>query len=134
MIETPEALVVHHSASSLTTTVDDVRSWHLDKGWTDVGYHWLIDSDGRLHQGRPWPKVGAHCKSSNYNHLSMGVCLIGDNTKPESRWEIVQVMRLERLIQSIEDLYGTVPVIGHRDVALASTACPGVDVRGLLGL
>lgn len=36
-LETVKYLVVHHAASSDTTTIEDIRRWHKAKGWTDIG-------------------------------------------------------------------------------------------------
>ena len=36
-------IFVHHSASSQkSTTRDMIHQWHLDRGWTGVGYHYVI--------------------------------------------------------------------------------------------
>ena len=29
-----------------------IRKWHLDKGWSDVGYHYFIRKDGTVEEGR----------------------------------------------------------------------------------
>ena len=40
----------------------ECKSWHLDRGWSDIGYHYLIDRDGTVTEGRPIEKSGAHAK------------------------------------------------------------------------
>lgn len=53
----------------------DIRKWHKDKGWQDIGYHFVVDLDGTIEPGRDIDKVGAHCL--NHNASSVGVCYIG---------------------------------------------------------
>ena len=72
-------IVLHHAAAPKSTTVEDIKRWHLEKGWRDIGYHWLItdapDSPvgPQMHIGRahnlddrwePWER-GAHAKGHN---------------------------------------------------------------------
>ena len=42
--------------------VEDIRAWHKAKGWSDIGYHYLIKIDGTIEAGRPLDKIGAHAK------------------------------------------------------------------------
>ena len=125
-------LIVHHSASPLSTMVEDVRSWHVEgNGWDDIGYHWLVPSDGQLVIGRPLHLEGAHTRG--YNRQSLGVCLIGDNTDPVERWRPAQVETLMRLWLACRTVYGAeLALEGHRDITGPSTICPGVDVRAML--
>jgi len=59
-----------------TEKVDEVRRWHTQgRGWSDVGYHYLIDLDGTVVEGRPIEKAGAHVKGHNAN--SVGISLFG---------------------------------------------------------
>lgn len=55
--------------------VDTIREWHLQRGWNDIGYHYVITWDGEYYVGRPLHQVGAHCKGHNYD--SIGICLTG---------------------------------------------------------
>lgn len=126
-----ELLVVHHSASSPTTTPVDIRRWHVqENGWDDVGYHWLITSLGILVQARPIIYQGAHARG--FNNGTLGVCLIGNNTVENQGWNSAQVETLQRLWLACRTIFGhDLDVVGHRDLA-AGTECPGVDVRSLL--
>jgi N-acetylmuramoyl-L-alanine amidase len=69
-------IVVHHSASPLSTTIRDIRKWHVEEnGWSDVGYHFVIESDGTVRAGRPLDRIGAHARGRNATHI--GICLVG---------------------------------------------------------
>ena len=53
----------------------DIRKWHKEKGWQDIGYHYVIDLDGTIEPGRDVDIIGAHCLNHNAN--SIGICYIG---------------------------------------------------------
>jgi hypothetical protein len=68
--------------------VNEIRRWHVeDRGWADIGYHYLIDRDGTVIEGRPLSKVGAHAKGHNTG--SVGIALFG------ARVILRSTMRLE---------------------------------------
>jgi len=121
-------LIVHHSASPLTTTLGDIEEWHREKGWDGCGYHYVIEMHGGIRVGRSLPKVGAHARP---NTGRIGICLVGDNTDEFEKWTHAQVESLLRLYLSLRVVWPGLPVYGHRDVN-AGTECPGVDVRAML--
>ena len=124
-------IIVHHSASPNDTTVEQLRQWHLDRGFTDIGYHYIITGDGRVSGGRPDVKIGAHCLGSNLG--SLGICVTGDNTKPEHAWRGPQWVQLLLLIERLKAKYPAIDsVIGHRDAPGAKTLCPGLDLVPIL--
>jgi N-acetylmuramoyl-L-alanine amidase len=55
--------------------VKEVCRWHLDRGWSDIGYHYLIDRDGTVVTGRPLDRTGAHVKGHNTG--TIGIALFG---------------------------------------------------------
>ena len=123
-----DTLVVHHSASHPGTPASVIRAWHIARGWSDIGYHWVIEGDGECVTGRPLEQAGAHVRG--LNGYTAGVCLTGDNTKPDMGWSSPQIERLCALIASVRVVFPQMNVCGHRD--LAETECPGLDVGALL--
>tara|TARA_R100000388_G_C7221694_1_gene149354 strand:- start:135 stop:554 length:420 start_codon:yes stop_codon:yes gene_type:complete len=122
-------IIVHHSASDLNTTVDDIRDWHVyNNGWSDIGYHYIILGDGSLAKGRPVNKIGAHAKGKN--RYSIGICVVGnfENITPQPQ----QVLKLENLINSLCIEYG----IGWNDVSAhrdwGNTLCCGENLYKVL--
>ncbi|MGG5832633.1 peptidoglycan recognition protein family protein, partial [Bacillus pumilus] len=75
--ESTDAIFVHCSATkpSQNVGVREIRQWHKEQGWLDVGYHFIIKRDGTVEAGRDEMAVGSHAKG--YNHNSIGVCLVG---------------------------------------------------------
>ena len=65
-------IVLHHSASPReTTNASMIRSWHLARGWNDIGYHRVIEADGQIMDGRPVQRRGAHAKGSNTTSIGI---------------------------------------------------------------
>ena len=53
----------------------DIKTMHVKQGWSDIGYHFIVDLDGTIEPGRDIDKIGAHCLNHNAN--SIGICYIG---------------------------------------------------------
>jgi N-acetyl-anhydromuramyl-L-alanine amidase AmpD len=123
---TIEELIIHHSASPRSTTAAAIRKWHIAaKGWKDIGYHYVIEGDGRIVVGRPLPQTGAHCVP---NARRIGVCVSGDNTLRAHCWNKQQELALRDLVDAIRLLWPAIRIMGHRDAMPGHTECPGLDV------
>jgi N-acetyl-anhydromuramyl-L-alanine amidase AmpD len=125
--------VVHHSGSKYDT-FDSMLAYHTapkpdGNGWEDIGYHFVIERDGVLNYGRPLPRQGAHAYP---NAGRIGVCVVGDNTDLTATWTPKQVATLQKLWLSIQMLWPTIELLGHREAQPNHTACPGLNVRALL--
>lgn len=124
-----EVLIIHHSASPRSITTAAIRHWHVEgNGWSDIGYNYVIEGEGEVVIGRPLSLVGAHCKG--HNHNSIGICVVGDNTKTKHQWSMSQIASLQDLIFGLKLVFPGVEVKGHKD--FGPTLCPGVDVQQLL--
>lgn len=131
-------IVVHCSATrpSQDFDVDDIRRMHLQRGFFDVGYHYVIKRDGTVQPGRPLDRQGAHV--SGYNHLSVGVCLIGgvtedDVTVAENNFTPEQFAALRRVLADLKaNRFPHAEILGHRDMPHVHKACPSFDVRAWL--
>jgi N-acetylmuramoyl-L-alanine amidase len=125
-------IVIHCSATKedQNFTVEDIRRWHRQKGWMDVGYHFVITRDGEVQKGRPHDVPGAHVRG--FNHISLGICLVGgvesDGKTPESNYTAFQWKALESLVKDLRNLYPDATVLGHRDMPNVNKACPSFDV------
>lgn len=145
-----DLLVVHHTAVKVAgdkrSGIERVRAiyqYHsLNRGWGDVGYHYLIDEDGQIYEGKSGGKyvVGGHAYCHNVNTL--GIALLGnfEDERPSQN----QMKALQWLLSDLADDYDvnlddTVtyhgqtyasPIVGHGD--LLDTSCPGFYVRQTL--
>lgn len=120
-----EKLIIHCSATpnGRHHTAAEIHEWHIDRGWSGIGYHWVIRVDGVLESGRPEYWIGSHARGHNIN--SIGVCMIGTNSFNESQWKILANLIREKKIQ-----YHGIKVIGHNEVS--EKECPGFDVQKFL--
>jgi N-acetylmuramoyl-L-alanine amidase len=117
-------IIIHHAdtPANMDIGVEEIRRWHLSRGWRDVGYHYIIRRDGDLDLGRPVEQMGAHARGSN--HDSIGICLVGG--KPEVNFTQWQWEWLAQLVKKLMQIHPAAIVLGHKDVA--ATKCPGFDV------
>lgn len=70
-------IILHCSATKegANFKASDIKKWHKQQGWSDIGYHYIIDLDGTIEEGRDIRYVGAHC--SGKNATSVGICYVG---------------------------------------------------------
>lgn len=106
----------------------DIRRWHKARGFNDIGYHYVVDLDGTIEQGRDVSVAGAHC--TGHNADSIGVCYIGgadtDMTPKDTRTkEQKTAMRL--LLKYLVQKYPGAKIYGHRD--FANKSCPCFDAK-----
>lgn len=106
----------------------DIRRWHLERGFTDIGYHFVVRLDGTVEPGRPIDKIGAHCL--NHNRRSVGICYVGglDATgHPADTRTVEQRIALPALIRRIRRWHPRTTIYGHRD--FAAKGCPCFDAH-----
>ncbi len=113
-------IVVHHSQVTSRHTVKDIHRWHQNRGWAGIGYHFFIDKEGGIHNGRPVWAIGAH--TYGYNKCSIGICLEGNfNIQLASEKQIDSAALLITLL-GIE--YDGAVIVRHSDLA-KTRKCPG---------
>lgn len=128
-------IIVHCSATAegKDYTTAQIKQWHLARGFSDIGYHYVVYRDGSVHVGRSESKVGAHC--SGYNSHSIGVCYVGgcDAVKrlpdgqlaPKDTRTSAQKAALVELLRTLKAKYPNATIHGHRE--FANKACPSFD-------
>jgi hypothetical protein len=144
--------VIHHtvnandySQADVPAILRSIYAYHtVSRGWSDIGYNFLVDRFGRIWEGRyggiARPVTGAH--TLDYNGVTFGASAIGnfETAQPSAAmvdayadlfaWKLglSGVAADERV-----SLYGeTSPaIVGHGD--LGSTACPGRNLYARLG-
>jgi hypothetical protein len=134
-----DEIIVHCSATrpewmageAAPSKIDEIRGWHKARGFDDIGYHWIIDRDGSVLEGRQERRIGAHVK--NRNASTIGICLIGGfgssaNDQFADHFTPEQDAALRALVRNILDRHPSVKkVSGHNDYD-AGKACPGFRV------
>lgn len=121
-------IILHCSATkeSVNVTVSDIDRWHKERGFTKIGYHFVVYLDGSVHKGRPIEEIGAHCKGRNSD--SIGICYVGglDKTgKPKDTRTPAQKEALLKLLRTLKEKFPDAEIRSHRD--FANKACPCFD-------
>ena len=132
-----DKIILHCSATreGRNYDVEEIRRWHLRRGWSDIGYHYLIHLDGTIETGRPIEKMGAHTVGQNRN--SIGICYVGgveatrnskgkfkpkDTRTPEQKDSLIVLMH--HLIYTYNH---NMTIHGHNEYA--NKACPSFNVQ-----
>lgn len=113
-------IVLHHAAST-TADAKTIHKWHLNNGWSGIGYHFVVRKDGTIERGRPIKSIGAHCTGQNSD--SIGICFEGNFESEKMPDE--QVKAGQELLSYLYKTYNLTKsnVKKHKD--LMSTSCPG---------
>jgi len=138
-----DEIIVHCSATppewmkdvAVHGKVEEIRRWHtIERGWLDIGYHYVVDRDGAWLPAREVGIAGAH--THGHNDRSIGICLIGgqgakatdqfaDHFTPE------QDKALRFLLKDLQKRFGKMKVTGHN--RYSRKGCPGFSVPEWLG-
>lgn len=122
-------LVIHCTATREDDhlSIEGLRLMHINRGFSDVGYHYFIKRNGAVIEGRNEERVGAHVKG--HNTYSIGIAYEGgldkNGTPSDTRTE-QQKQSLKELIHRLRIKYGKIPVKGHRDLS------PDLDGDGVI--
>ena len=132
-------IIVHCSATpeGKAYTVEDIRKWHKQQGWSDIGYHFVVELDGSVRPGRNVDISGAHCEG--HNAKSIGICYVGGlENKPgvptpkqkakDTRTD-AQKAALFALLMDLRRLYPKARIVGHRDYDTKGKECPSFDAK-----
>lgn len=126
-----DTIIIHCSATpeGRDVSTETIKQWHLNRGWSDIGYHFIIELNGTVNIGRPIERSGAHARG--YNSTSIGICYVGGcdkDMKPKDTMTEEQFNACMALIIDLQSSYPTIDkVIGHNDVS--NKACPSFNVR-----
>ena len=123
-------IILHCSATreGQHVSTDTIRGWHKARGWSDIGYHYIVHLDGSIERGRAVKRVGAHVKGQNTG--SIGVCYIGgveaDGRTPKDTRTPEQKKSLDGLLWGLMFQH-TATLHGHNE--FSAKACPSFDVQ-----
>jgi hypothetical protein len=131
-----DTVFIHCSASDRPEH-DDVsvmRAWHLQRGWSDVGYHLFIKKGGTAQLGRPWETVPA--AQEGHNSGSLAICLHGllEEKFTPAQFEMLRVVCDELNVEKQELSHGASRLRFRGHCEVAAKACPVFDYRRVLGL
>lgn len=128
-------ILIHCSATpeGKDYTVDDIRRWHKQQGWSDIGYHYVVYRNGDIVNGRDVDIQGAHCADNGGNINSIGICYIGgcarDGKTPKDTRTDAQKLALLNLLLDLKKMYPHAVILGHRDLDEHGKLCPSFDAK-----
>jgi hypothetical protein len=138
--DTPESqdwdytvVVIHHSGGSGDTNPVAIQSKHLNKGWDDVGYHFMVGPGGQVFEGRRLYNKGSHVELANTGKLGILVMGCFENfwwkfwswVAPPSQTQLDGVIRL---VKALKGLFPSITTLGgHKDYKV-DTECPGGEL------
>ena len=131
-----DKIIVHCSATQEGKEINaaEINLWHLKRGWSGIGYHYVVLLDGTIEYGRSIYKQGAHVKGGNKG--SIGICYIGgvesergsngkwiakDTRTPEQKESLLL------LLKTLKKMHPDATIHGHNEFAAKS--CPCFDAK-----
>ena len=124
-----DQIIVHCSATreGQHVTVQQIRQWHLQRKFADIGYHYVVRRNGEIEPGRPEWLIGAHCV--NHNAHSIGICYEGGldiRGQPADTRTAEQKQTMRRLLEQLHERYPRAMIVGHHDL-YPPKDCPCFD-------
>lgn len=123
-----DMIVLHHTGNPTDDdlSAEEINASHQAKGWTCIGYHYVVRKDGTVEIGRPHWTVGAHAYGHNSHTIGIHVCGNFEIGEPTD----AQIESTAMLLANLCTDYG-LPIdrdhiAGHRE--LMGTACPGSNL------
>uniref|UniRef100_A0A3P8RSE7 Peptidoglycan recognition protein 2 n=1 Tax=Amphiprion percula TaxID=161767 RepID=A0A3P8RSE7_AMPPE len=127
-------LYIHHtyepsspclSFTNCSRNMRSIQRFHQeDRGWNDIGYSFVVGSDGYIYEGRGWNLLGKHTRG--HNSIGYGVSVVGNYTSTLPSRHAMNLLR-HRLVRCAVDgggLAANFTIHGHRQV-VNYTTCPG---------
>ena len=134
-MRTYDYIILHCSDSSWGDR-NIINNWHLQRGWSEIGYHFVVLNgqikpnfelealNGSIEIGRDIKKPGAHCLG--YNSNSIGICMIGK--KHFSKEQIIMTIELITDLMQIYNI-NINNVLGHYETQKANgKTCPNINM------
>lgn len=126
-----DLIVIHCSATppDMDIGAAEIRGWHKQKGWSDIGYHFVIRRNGEIENGRDVKEIGSHVAGHNWNTVS--ICMVGgidDAAHAECNFTPAQWAALKETVHGLCKLFGRLPLRGHHDL-YPGKDCPSFNVK-----
>lgn len=103
--------VLVHFTGEDSSTYESIKQSHVDEGEAEIGFHFVITTEGTTLMGRHISKVGFH--NSELNETSVGICVIGFREDMSDEQSIALTLLLEKIksdypfLNTIKYLYRT---------------------------
>jgi len=96
--------------------------------WGDIGYNWLVDSDGTIYQGCAGGDTAVGRHAGVYDYGSLGIALVGDlGGAPEAMVDALVDLVAWLCVDHLIEPRQTVPLVDRRIPALSAHAAVQTD-------
>lgn len=132
MFVTPKRTVskvfLHCSDSDIAKhdNVETIKEWHVQRGFNDIGYHYVITQDGTICIGRDIEKIPSAQKGHNTG--AVAICLTGLKKFTQKQFD-----SLKHLCESIRQEYNN-KITFHGHCEVSEKLCPVFDYKKILNL
>lgn len=99
-----------------------IHNYHVSLGWSGIAYHFFVDKDGKVFQGRPEWALGGHTLNAS---AWLGICFEGNYETTDKVMPAKQLAAGQALHRYLNNKYGKIPDKRHKDMPSNSTGCPG---------
>jgi len=125
---TPKRITIHCSDTpdGKVIPLAEIRRWHMERGWDDVGYHAIVQPTGLVEYGRRPEIQGAHVYGENEDNL--GLCFIG-----KKKFREMQFIKAGEVIYSWCQKFD-IPehqIYTHAQFDMLKT-CPNIPINNIL--
>lgn len=126
-----DEIIIHCTATKAgkPVSVNTIRKWHLARGFSDIGYHYIVGIGGNIMVGRAINLAGAHTRGRNKN--TIGICYVGGvdlDLNPLDTRTPAQKESIRNLVRSLKVVFPTIKKVnGH--YKYSSKACPSFNVE-----
>lgn len=128
-------IAIHHTASSPRESAEAIHNFHLSKGWSGIGYHYIArpyaGGDGLYIMEKVRPVLWVPACVKGYNTQSVCVALAGNYSEQVPNEEFLR--RVAMFVAFLASLLEVrvENVLGHREFPGQATECPGkyIDMR-----
>jgi len=128
-------ITIHHEgwkvvdfsdASTTKDRIETIRAVHVrDRGWGDIGYHFIIDRAGRVWEGRPIQYQGAHVSQNNEHNV--GILVLGNFEKQSP--SNAQLQSLFNTTAKLKNTHRVQKAMVRSHQEIRATSCPGRNLQ-----
>jgi N-acetylmuramoyl-L-alanine amidase len=124
-------IAVHCTAGPATQTTKAIKDYWKNKlGWKSVGYHYLINADGKIEQLAQESEITNGV--AGFNSVSIHISYKGGvdaNNKPKDTRTPQQKESILKLLKELKKRYPKAIIQGHKDFPNVKKACPSFEAK-----
>lgn len=132
--EKTTGIILHssHTPPSVVTVRDYLAVHGRVMGLLEIGYHYVIERDGKVVACRDQHVIGSH--TPGFNRFTVGICLAGGMSESGEQVENFTGIQLASALDEVDailEIYGEIEVAGHTEIQRYRNRllrCPGFDM------